>query len=53
MSISIFDQTEQLTYDATMVSRDYWNMTIDGYKFDEYLTVDVFNLARELVAPIA
>jgi hypothetical protein len=53
MIISIFDQTEQLTYDATMIARDHWNMTIDGCKFDEYLTVDVFNLAREYVAPIA
>jgi hypothetical protein len=53
MIISIFDQVEQLTYDATKDKDGNWIMAIDGYRFDCYLTRDVLTLARQCVAPIA
>ena len=53
MTISIFDQTEQLTYDATKDKDGNWIMAIDGYEFDRYLTCDVFTLIRQCAAPIS
>jgi hypothetical protein len=54
MRIFITDQAHQRSeVCATLVADDHWVMTHTAFDhiFDEYFTSDVFDLARDILAP--
>ena len=53
--MTIFIETTEGLYSATEAGFNQngkcWDMRIDGVKFDGYLTLDVFDLIRDLISP--
>ena len=53
--MTIFIETAEGLYSATEAGFNQngkcWDMRIDGVKFDGYLTLDVFDLIRDLISP--